>query len=295
MKHRPPFACLVLFLACSFASAASAAPAKPRVEGPPAPVVDSVRVGPYTIRVLGSDEQAQWCRITRGSKLVLELPPDGRLRIGGYWRDTTRVAPGTDVNADGQPDVTLWSWSGGQHCCYATTIVTLGDTVGVLQRLETADFALRLRNLDKDPALEAQTLDPVFAYWPGGFARSPAPPVSLDWFGGQLRASCELTLHAVNADSLMDEADRLKRELDWTQGLPARPASDLMSAVVAALYTGEDALAFKMFERARPDTYREYIDQLLVELGTYLQRSKYWPDLAPCIDKTKKPGHGAGH
>lgn len=292
--RRSPF---VVVLCMSFLSAAVAAAAPPKVKAPEpmAPTVDSVRVGPYTVRVLGSDDQAQWCRITRGNKVVLELPPDGRLRIGGYWRDTVRVAPGTDVNADGQPDVTLWSWSGGQHCCYATTIVTLGDTVGVLQRLETADFALRFRNLDADPALEAQTLDPVFAYWPGGFVNSPAPPVTLDWDGGQLRASCALTLRALNPDSLRNEGFRLKRELDWTSGPATRPASELMSAVVAALYAGEDRLAFELFERARPETNREYLDRLLVELGTYLQRSKYWPDLAPCVDQSKKAGHGSGH
>lgn len=285
------FALVGMSLAAPCPAAKRAEPAAPTR---PAFVADSAVVGGWVVRVHGTDDEPQRVVVWRGSRVAWEGAPGHRVRLGAYWRNPDRIEPGTDVNGDGTPDVTVWDWSGGAHCCYTTTVLTLGDTVGVLATIATGNRGLRLRNLDADPALEVETLDDAFAYWPGPYAASPAPLVRLDWRGPDLLPSCTLTFRALDADSVMREADRFAQSLDWSQAPLASPAGAVMARVLDLLYAGEDQLAFRVFERLRPAAHGAYLSQLLVEMGTRMNRSPYWPALGGCLDRAKG-GHGAGH
>lgn len=276
-------ALLAAALAAPGALPAFSAPAVP--DAPP--VADEASVGPYVVRVLGSDDEAQGCRVTRDGATVLETPPGFRMRIGRLWGVTDySVVPGTDVNADGVPDVTLWDWSGGAHCCFTVTVLSLGDSARVLAELPTRDAGARFTNLDDDPALEVETAEHVFAYWPGSFASSAAPRVALDWEGERLVSSAALTHRAVDADSALAVARTLRLELDWSDsGLHAERAAEVFRGVLELFYAGHPSLGLEYLSLAWPDGLGAYRDRLLVELGMRLRASPYWERLAPAGDE----------
>lgn len=244
-------------------------------------VVDEAVVGRYVVRVLGPNDDAQRVVVLRDGRVVHELPIGWRLRIGRSWgQDSMQVAPGTDVNADGTPDVTLWDWSGGAHCCLTVTIVSLGDTVGVLETVEGGNAGVAFANRDADPALEVAVADNVFAYWPSSFAESVLPPVVLDWTAAGLAASPALTFRRVDEDSVMALAGALRRELDWSGREPnSSNAARLFGPMIQLTYSGQPELAQRFYQRARPEGHREYLDRLLIEFGTLLGRSRYWRTL----------------
>jgi hypothetical protein len=193
------------------------------------------------------------------------------------------VEPGTDVNADGIPDVTLWDWSGGAHCCFTTIVLSLGDRVDSLVTIATGNSGGRFVNLDDDPALEFETAEDGFSYWPSSFAGSPHPRVVLDWEGRKLQASCALTFRPVADDSVKALAERLRRDIDWSGGPLSGAAQQLFSAMADLQYAGRPDLARSLYREVRPDERSEELDALLVEYGMILGRSAYWTELEACM------------
>lgn len=248
------------------------------------PVGDEARIGPYVVRVIGREDEPQRVIVTRGGRTVHETATGWRMRIGRLsGPEAGGVEPGTDVNADGIPDVTLWDWSGGAHCCFTTIVLSLGDRVDSLVTIATGNSGGRFVNLDEDPALEFETAEDGFSYWPGSFAGSPHPRVVLDWNGRSLEASCALTFHPVSDDAMRELTERLRKEIDWTEGPLSAAAGQLFSAMADLQYAGRPDLAMALYRELKPEGKGAELDPLLVEYGTILGRSPHWNALDACM------------
>lgn len=297
-RFRPatPITCALLLVAVGLAGCGGA----PRETGAPAagavdtaasravldtlPVGDEAKIGPYVVRVLGSENEPQRVVVMRGNRVVHETTPGWRMRIGRLsGPEAGGVEPGTDVNADGIPDVTLWDWSGGAHCCFTTIVLSLGDRVDSLVTIATGNSGGRFVNLDEDPALEFETAEDGFSYWPGSFAGSPHPRVVLDWEGRRLEASCALTFRPVTDESMRELTEKLRKEIDWTEGPLSMSAGQLFSAMADLQYAGRPELAQALYRDLRPAARSNELDPLLVEYGVILGRSPYWNALDACM------------
>jgi hypothetical protein len=100
----------------------------------------------------------------------------------GPKNDFTTVpgpTPGTDIDGNGIPDLLLYEFSGGAHCCYTVWHIECGERPSVRCGLYTGHSQPVFEDMDGDGRLEARLVDTSFAYWNECFVASPFPPVIL--------------------------------------------------------------------------------------------------------------------
>lgn len=97
----------------------------------------TLRVNQFTIEIKSEpgNEDAPCQAIIRSPK------GDIVFQYGDWGIDVLSVT-GKDVNGDGQPDAVLEGYSGGAHCCWTYSIVSLGRKPGLIRAFENRDDAL---------------------------------------------------------------------------------------------------------------------------------------------------------
>ena len=143
---------------------------------------DERTVGPFTVQrwVNSSSPEvspAGMCEcitvVYLGDRQVLSLGAPGEMTA----RQISDVT-GQDVNRDRQPDLIVSDWSGGAHCCYTTTVYSVGSEVRQILSLGTGNCGPgTFEDLDEDGRLEFITCDDAWAYAYCSFADSPLPRV----------------------------------------------------------------------------------------------------------------------
>jgi hypothetical protein len=99
-------------------------------------------------------------------------------RPGTMTAFTASDLSGTDINADGFPDLVVSAWSGGAHCCYSSGVYSVGEGVKAILVLETGNCGPgELEDLDGNGTREFVTCDDQWAYAYCSFADSPFPRV----------------------------------------------------------------------------------------------------------------------
>ena len=108
-----------------------------------------------------------------GERKVLTLGEPGAMTA-----TTIDATSGTDITGDSQPDVVVSTWSGGAHCCYSTSVYSIGREVRPLLNIETGNCGPgEFMDLDGDKRLEIITCDDRWGYTYCSFAESPFPRV----------------------------------------------------------------------------------------------------------------------
>jgi hypothetical protein len=160
----------------------SAAPQTPRV-APRAgfQFLDERTVGMFTVqRWMRQDSPepsaAGMCECIQivylGTRNILTLNPEGA--ITGINIDP---GSGSDIDKDGQPDLIVSEWSGGAHCCYSTSVYSVGSEARSILSADTGNCMGSFEDLDGDGKLEFTTCDDRWAYAHCSFAASPMPTV----------------------------------------------------------------------------------------------------------------------
>lgn len=86
---------------------------------------------------------------------------------------------GQDVNGDGVPDVVLYGYSGGAHCCWTYYVISLGEHPGLIAKFENGRDAAFLKDEDTG-RFYISTIDGAFDYFDGlCHACTPFPQVFL--------------------------------------------------------------------------------------------------------------------
>lgn len=108
------------------------------------------------------------------SRLVLNL---------GQNAGIVSVSATTDVTGDRRAELMVTTYSGGAHCCTATSIYSVVDTAApkTLLSVDTGDCTGELVDLDGNGVPEFRTCDPSFGYAFCSFAFSPFPPVVFEY------------------------------------------------------------------------------------------------------------------
>ena len=88
---------------------------------------------------------------------------------------------GTDINGDGFGDAIIQSYSGGAHCCFTTTVYSLGQEAEQILALAGGNCSGVFQDLDGDGVYEFVTCDDRFAYAFCAYAGSPLVRVVLKY------------------------------------------------------------------------------------------------------------------
>jgi len=93
-----------------------------------------------------------------------------------------------DITGNSIPELLIFGWSGGAHCCYQNYIVELSNPLNILFDLDTGDNAISFEDLNGDGVMEIKTNEDIFAYWNVSYVGSPMPSVILSLKDGKYRA-----------------------------------------------------------------------------------------------------------
>ena len=207
-------------------------------------------------------------------------------RVGSiYAEDKTNslVAIGSDITADGRPNLVVSEWTGGAHCCYLFHVFEIGDRFRYIQTINAehtylADFA----NVDDDPALEFQMVDWTFAYWRTSFAGSPAPAVILKYNGQKYEMACDLMRKPRLAhDDLIQMTTDIRKLPYWKS---EQPPVELWARMLDLIYTGNMNQAWLLAERSWPVGI-DGKEAFLKDFRTRLTESPFWTDVQKLNEK----------
>jgi hypothetical protein len=100
-----------------------------------------------------------------------------------YAASGKRAAPlqVVDLDADGEPEVLVDTYTGGAHCCALTEILRFDGTSYAPFEASWGNLGYDLRDLDGDARPEFVTADDAFSYAFASFAGSFHPPLVLDY------------------------------------------------------------------------------------------------------------------
>ncbi len=191
--------------------------------------------------------------------------------------DSVRVPPGTDITGTGQPALLISEWSGGAHCCYTFHVFQLGDTFKKVQSIPLFDAdesAFVKRTGVKSLVLNTADYS-AFAYFPSGFAGSPAGRVLLSFQEGRFRLDQGLMKANAPGKGETDKCAALfKKSRDWKHSQPMGMwyyATDL-------IYTGHEEQALRFLDASWSGNSADK-DKYLKEYQTRLTKSVYYPQL----------------
>lgn len=183
------------------------------------------------------------------------------------------IVLGDDVNGDGLPDLVVEGYSGGAHCCWTYSIVSLGSTAGLIRKFQNdrpASFAP-----DPTGRFEIRTLDGAFDYFDFfSHAETVFPNVYLRLDGHEL--SNIAPNHRQDYDREIRQAQRrLSREQinsfrsaksrEELTGDPDRGlAEPVLTIILAYLYSGRAAKAHQELRTMWPSFDQERIWTLIL-------------------------------
>ncbi len=158
--------------------------------------------GDYTVRVYKANPE-NWCSATsfeilRGGQRIYAYNGLCRLYIGHFMNEQqtgeTVIPMGTDITADGIPDLVMYEYAGGAHCCSIYYIFQIGGEFRYLGSAGT-DYFANVADLDGDGNWEFVVADWAYRnYLPGPWAEccAPLPKVILHYEDGSYRVAAEL-------------------------------------------------------------------------------------------------------
>lgn len=134
-----------------------------------------------------------------------------------------------DLDADGEPEAIVDTYSGGAHCCVTARVFTWDGTGYAPKDIEWRDGTYRLEDLDGDGRPEMVGADPVFSAAFTAYAASAFPPMVLRVERGATVDVTRKFPKLIRADA----ADRLKSLRKAKRGDDIR---GLLAAYVADQY-----------------------------------------------------------
>lgn len=201
----------------------------------------------------------------------------------GNWAVRLHPITGSDLNHDGSPDVVLEAYSGGVHCCWTYSFVSLSNPPRLLAEvMNEARFDFRRGT----KSTEVWTRDGGFDYFETSHVFSPMPRLVVhlrgrQWFNASsahlrdydrqiLEARRRLTPQMIREFQNYKAGNLFAPEFDRTKGL-------VLSIVVAYLYSGREALAWAELQNMWPIADRARIKAAILQARDHGLLSRLHP------------------
>ena len=253
---------------------------------PKGKVTDETSFNGFSVKTYRSDDGDGSFEILRGNKRV--YGQHGLcFYIGGQAGNDDKAmrlpVPSADITGNGKPNLVVYEWTGGAHCCFVARIFELGSWVKMLAEIDGRHSTPAFVDLDGDSLPEVILYDWTFEYWPGSFATSPAPKVVLHWGNGQYVPDAKLMeIPAPSTEDLIQEAESIRNDDAWNDrvfnsGKYSRwfIPQQLFQTALDLMYGGHEELGRKFIGMAWSTKY-PLDNELLTELDELLSESPYW-------------------
>jgi hypothetical protein len=192
-------------------------------------------------------------------------------------------APGSDITGNGKPNLVVYEWTGGAHCCFVAYVFELGSPVKIIAEIDGRHSTPEFVDLDGDSFPEVILRDWTFEYWPGSFATSPSPKVVLRWRNAQYIPDAKLMkVPTPSLQDLSQKAEGIRNDNYWNdhEFNPGKYSSgfippQLFQTALDLMYGGHEELGRKFIRMAWSTKY-PLDNGLLAEFDKLLLQSPYW-------------------
>ena len=227
----------------------------------------SITVSSFRIIVEQEPEEPA-CRVIILSDTGREL-----FRLQDSSIDVIRIT-GKDINGGGHPDAVLEAFSGGAHCCWTYSIVSLAEKGGLIRQFENRTPAT-FEDLDHSGMVELVTQDGAFDEFDGlPHPFSPFPTLVLrlnrdkfEDFGHEFWPVYEKKIEQLRKDIKPAELEQFIRsdpaevhdDLNYL-----KTESAVLTITVQLLYGGRPQEAWKALEEMWPPNDRSRIKEAIL-------------------------------
>jgi len=190
------------------------------------------------------------------------------------------ITIGKDITGDGEPNLVVYEYTGGAHCCHIYHVFQLGENLRFIGTLNgESDEGLSFYDDNEDGIPEFWTCDSTFEYWKTGSAWSPKPWVALEYKNGQYRLSkrCMYDPHLSEKD-IKVKADNARTNCFKTFEKYHEPDTMLWETMLELIYSCRGDLAKIYIDLAWPKQLsgkKEFIKEFIQQLA----ESPYYDDL----------------
>ena len=196
-------------------------------------------------------------------------------KAGNEFEEMRMPPPGSDITGNGKPNLVVYEFTGGAHCCYIAYVFELGSSVKKIAEIDGGSDTLEFVDLDGDSLPEVILLDWTFAHWNASCADSPAPKVILKYKGQKYEMASDLMRKPSLPNDLLNDLVGEIKASEWWGG---HPPVLLWSEMLNLIYTGNMSQAWDLIELSWP---RESYDKelFLSDFKAQLQTSPFWKDV----------------
>ncbi|MDP3179524.1 MAG: hypothetical protein Q8M76_16555, partial [Spirochaetaceae bacterium] len=219
---------------------------------PPYALERSVCFGDYAVCVWAS------CDASAPSFYrVVTIEREGEVLACMDWVTGLGELSGTDIDGSGWPNVIVEAYSGGAHCCFATTVYDLAENLVSIELPPspggnaTAEFV----DLDGDRVCEVLTADDSFAYTYCAYAGSPAVRAVLTYDAlGQRYMPTSFLYPELYVPEIRRDTERARAALSTGAdlGWDGTPKCEVLPLVLDLLYSGDPDGAWRALEAYYP-------------------------------------------
>ncbi len=124
-------------------------------------LVEERPIGEFAIRIWRNEDSPS---AGLGFDSLLTLEQTGSTPIQVEYFNLLGQLSGKDLTGDGIPELVVFSYTGGAHCCSGVTVYSLGETPTLILQTRPSNCGGVFNDLDGDGILEFITCDDLFAY-----------------------------------------------------------------------------------------------------------------------------------
>ena len=200
---------------------------------------------------------------------------------------------GQDITRDGEPNLIVYTWTGGAHGAHSAYVFSLGEKFGVVNAGKGDVGWAHFEDFDGDDVMEFVAIDKNFEYWNAGYANSPFPKVIRSYKDGEYRFSVdlmkkplptakELDERVTDANEAIERALADEDKIYWRDGnffLPAEGPWFMLEYI----YSGNVQIAWEYFDRIWPEGVPGK-EKYLADFKEQLTHSDYWEEIVVVYD-----------
>jgi hypothetical protein len=205
-------------------------------------------------------------------RAVLTSPKGKSTTVVQDWALGVDKISGTDITADGKPELVVDGYTGGAQCCYTYTIVSLGTPPQVVRRFSN-QVPITFQK-DGDGAILIHSQDGVFDYFMVPHRIAVIPAVVLKMQGEKVvdvsaqfpqqydeqisRARSELSAESIERFRKSNYHDKMFRDQFAT-------AREVLTIVLNYLYSGREDQAWQALNELWPPADQARVKGLILE------------------------------